>query len=252
MPRHRKVLRDNIQGVTQGAIRRLARRGGVKRISNLMYEETRSNLKVFLEGVIRRAVTMTDCAQRKTVSANDVVYALRLMGRPIYGMNQPPTRRARTDNWPPTPHGPRGADAWIRDASNAPTVGYGVSIKTSRMTGGGNGLFADRVFAKGDIITRYSGHKISREEAGRLRREDAGNASHMRKTGDQRIIIDGLREPEEGRGGGSFANQAVGGQAGQNSKFHNVGGGVVLVATKPIRRGTEVTIFYGADFVWGH
>uniref|UniRef100_A0A8C4UEK2 Histone H4 n=1 Tax=Falco tinnunculus TaxID=100819 RepID=A0A8C4UEK2_FALTI len=33
--RHRKVLRDNIQGITKPAIRRLARRGGVKRISGL-------------------------------------------------------------------------------------------------------------------------------------------------------------------------------------------------------------------------
>ena len=36
--RHRKVLRDNIQGITKPAIRRLARRGGVKRISGLKYE----------------------------------------------------------------------------------------------------------------------------------------------------------------------------------------------------------------------
>ena len=34
--RHRKVLRDNIQGITKPAIRRLARRGGVKRISASM------------------------------------------------------------------------------------------------------------------------------------------------------------------------------------------------------------------------
>ncbi len=38
--RHRKVLRDNIQGIMRPAIRRLARRGGVKRISGLIYEET--------------------------------------------------------------------------------------------------------------------------------------------------------------------------------------------------------------------
>ena len=41
--RHRKVLRDNIQGITKPAIRRLVRRGGVKRISGLIYEETRGN-----------------------------------------------------------------------------------------------------------------------------------------------------------------------------------------------------------------
>jgi histone H3/H4 len=44
---HRKVLCDNIQGITKPAIRRLATRGGVKRISGLIYEETRGVLKVF-------------------------------------------------------------------------------------------------------------------------------------------------------------------------------------------------------------
>ena len=38
--RHRKILRDNIQGITKPAIRRLARRGGVKRISGLSYLQT--------------------------------------------------------------------------------------------------------------------------------------------------------------------------------------------------------------------
>ena len=56
----RKILRDNIQGITKPAIRRLARRGGVKRISGLIYEETRGVLKVFLENVIGDAVTYTE------------------------------------------------------------------------------------------------------------------------------------------------------------------------------------------------
>ena len=38
-----QVLRDNIQGITKPAIRRLARRGGVKRISGLVYEEVRGS-----------------------------------------------------------------------------------------------------------------------------------------------------------------------------------------------------------------
>ncbi|CAG7854060.1 Histone H4 [Serendipita indica DSM 11827] len=73
--RHRKILRDNIQGITKPAIRRLARRGGVKRISGLIYEETRGVLKTFLENVIRDSVTYTEHAKRKTVTALDVVYA---------------------------------------------------------------------------------------------------------------------------------------------------------------------------------
>ncbi|CAH3149142.1 unnamed protein product [Pocillopora meandrina] len=84
--RHRKILRDNIQGITKPAIRRLARRGGVKRISGLIYEETRGVLKVFLENVIRDAVTYTEHAKRKTVTAMDVVYALKRQGRTLYDM----------------------------------------------------------------------------------------------------------------------------------------------------------------------
>ena len=61
--RHRKVLRDNIQGITKPAIRRLARRGGVKRISGLIYEETRGVLKVlFLMLEVSSDKTSTGCA----------------------------------------------------------------------------------------------------------------------------------------------------------------------------------------------
>ncbi|RYC63473.1 hypothetical protein CHU98_g2729 [Xylaria longipes] len=81
--RHRKILRDNIQGITKPAIRRLARRGGVKRISAMIYEETRGVLKSFLEGVIRDAVTYTEHAKRKTVTSLDVVYALKRQGRTL-------------------------------------------------------------------------------------------------------------------------------------------------------------------------
>ena len=45
-----------VQGITKPAIRRLARSGGVKRISGPIYEETRGVLKVFLENVIRRSL----------------------------------------------------------------------------------------------------------------------------------------------------------------------------------------------------
>ncbi|KAL5721969.1 histone H3.1 [Ranunculus cassubicifolius] len=61
------------------------RRGGVKRISGLIYEETRGVLKIFLENVIRDAVTYTEHARRKTVTAMDVVYALKRQGRTLYG-----------------------------------------------------------------------------------------------------------------------------------------------------------------------
>ena len=83
--RHRKVLRDNIQGITKPAIRRLARRGGVKRISGLVYEETRQVLREFLKDIISNAYIYTDHAKRRTVTALDVVYALKRQGRTLYG-----------------------------------------------------------------------------------------------------------------------------------------------------------------------
>ena len=86
--RHRKVIRDSILGVTKPAIRRLARKGGVKRISGMIYEETRGVLKTFLENIIRDAITYTEHARRSTVTAMDIVYSLKKNGRILYGFGE--------------------------------------------------------------------------------------------------------------------------------------------------------------------
>ena len=83
--RHRRILRDNIEGITKPAIRRLCRRGGVKRIAGTIYVETRGVLKVFLSKIIEKAVVLTIHSRRRTVSAMDVVHALKYEGRTIYG-----------------------------------------------------------------------------------------------------------------------------------------------------------------------
>jgi histone H4 len=83
--RHRKMLRNNILGISKPSIRRLARRGGVKRISGKVYDEIRGVLRVFLEKVVHDAVVYTEHARRTTVTAMDVVYALKSQGRTIYG-----------------------------------------------------------------------------------------------------------------------------------------------------------------------
>jgi histone H4 len=83
--RMKKNSKDNIRGVTKGGIRRLARRGGVKRISGALYEEVRVLLKAFVEGVIRDATAYTEHAKRKTLTALDVVHALKKRGRVMYG-----------------------------------------------------------------------------------------------------------------------------------------------------------------------
>ena len=55
------------QGITKPAIRRLARRGGVKRISGLIYEETRGVLKIFLENVRSAPLMQRDSLLLTTV-----------------------------------------------------------------------------------------------------------------------------------------------------------------------------------------
>ena len=44
----KKQARAVIDGITKPAIRRLARRGGVKRISSFIYDDTRTVLRNFL------------------------------------------------------------------------------------------------------------------------------------------------------------------------------------------------------------
>jgi histone H4 len=88
-PRRRRGPRqgvdERLKGISKPAIRRLARRGGVKRISGLIYEEARGVLKVFLENTLRDAVTYCEHARRKTVTAMDIVHALKRQGRTLYG-----------------------------------------------------------------------------------------------------------------------------------------------------------------------
>lgn len=88
MKRHfhgRRVIFDAITGITKADIRRMARRGGVKRMSGLVHEEMLSVLEWFLRTLIRRSITYTEHARRKTVAAMDVVYALKSGGKTMYG-----------------------------------------------------------------------------------------------------------------------------------------------------------------------
>lgn len=284
----RKVLRDNIQGISRGAVTRLARRAGVKRIGGLMYEETRSNLRVFLEKVIGRAVTYTEHSRRKTVHANDVVHALRGLGRPIYGMDEPPMRRAvsprrvlrgrgheliRTTTFPENQTwaaNPR----WQALKVHAMTVGHGVSVKPSTIAAAGRGLFAAAVFKPGDFITRYEGKPaegtglrtenhgrprvewkrdadglITKQRAAKERKDDWFASSHYRslKQGSD-MVVDGITEPVEGRGGGPMINDRRLGRAGANAEFVPIGNAVYMVAIKDINPGQEIFADYGSKY----
>jgi len=86
--RHRKIRKEPLQGITKPAIRRLARRGGVKRISGSIYEETRTVLQDLLQDLIKNAVVYTEHARRKTVTLADIVAASKLSGKILYASSQ--------------------------------------------------------------------------------------------------------------------------------------------------------------------
>ncbi|KAF2682141.1 histone-fold-containing protein [Lentithecium fluviatile CBS 122367] len=87
LKRHKKVARDTILGVTKGDIRRLARRGGIKRISGTIYDDVRAVLKQRLELLLRDIIALVEHSGRKTISVTDVIFTLNRHGRPLYGFD---------------------------------------------------------------------------------------------------------------------------------------------------------------------
>lgn len=69
---NRKIFRNNIQAITSNAVKRLARRAGVKRISGLVYEEVRGNTRVFLEDVLRSTIVRVSFTKSKTIKVKHV------------------------------------------------------------------------------------------------------------------------------------------------------------------------------------
>jgi histone H4 len=81
----RNLQIDTLRAITNSAIRRLARRGGVKRISFTVYDLARAALYQNLRTIMMDAITYTTHARRKTVIGNDVIFALKKSGKAIYG-----------------------------------------------------------------------------------------------------------------------------------------------------------------------
>jgi histone H4 len=84
---HKSVKRSTqvTREITKHAIRRLARRGGVKRISGVLYQEARGIIEDFVKKLKTDAVAYTEHAKRSTVTALDVINALRRQGKHLYG-----------------------------------------------------------------------------------------------------------------------------------------------------------------------
>jgi len=139
-------------------------------------------------------------------------------------------------------------------------VGDGVSVRRSTLPGIGSGLFADKDFEVGDLITEFIGNIVHDDSARKL--ADEGRATHIVSAKYGNLNLDGsasLRLPH-GLGGGHFAN---------DGRFHPVEGmpapgtnakqfwredksmaitRVFLVATRPIEAGDEIFTTYGEEY----
>jgi histone H3/H4 len=71
--------------VTEMAIRRLARRAGVTRMSMTVFEETRATVAATLRSLVQDAVVYAENGRRKTVTVLNVTCATKRQGHPIYG-----------------------------------------------------------------------------------------------------------------------------------------------------------------------
>ena len=84
--RNKKIMKENRKAcLTKGAIRRLARRAGVKRLSSHISEDVRKAAKKYADALTRNALAYAEHAKRSTVTVADVMNALRSQGKMLYG-----------------------------------------------------------------------------------------------------------------------------------------------------------------------
>ena len=77
--------KPTIQGISKGDIKRLARKGGVIRVSTDIYTETRDSIRLFLKHIVKKSLVYMLAAKRKTCRPLDLVMALKKYGRSLYG-----------------------------------------------------------------------------------------------------------------------------------------------------------------------
>jgi hypothetical protein len=134
------------------------------------------------------------------------------------------------------------------------TVGDGVTVKYSDIPNAGYGLFANRAFRTGEFITLVEGRRVLADVD--ARKASLVEARRFISRGDG-FVVDGFRNPRaaRGKGGGAFANDCRGSGKPCNAKVlrrrdpdaptMNI---LVLQATRPIAKGDEILISYGAKW----
>lgn len=124
--------------------------------------------------------------------------------------------------------------------STLSTVSFGVLVERAPHLGWA--LKAQRLFPKNSYITQYEGSVITKNET----LQDGGDSDRTHYFGlGSTLVIDGLKDPVRGRGGGSFANHSDQ----PNAVYFKLGGVVYLRAKSEILPGQWITVSYGDRFL---
>lgn len=70
--------------ITKPAMRRLARRSGVRRIAEPVYKTAREIINKFLKDILRQSYAVTIGAKRKTLQFDDVVHVIKNVDKTTY------------------------------------------------------------------------------------------------------------------------------------------------------------------------
>ena len=92
----KKVLMDNIDGISKPALQRILRRAGVKRIKCQMYDELRSIMKRYMENIIKNIVVFVEHDRRKTIQMEDLTAALEINGVYLAAGLNPNTKKTKS------------------------------------------------------------------------------------------------------------------------------------------------------------
>ena len=71
--------------ISNGGIKRLARRAGVKRMSADSFGPIRDAFDRFVDRLVTNSYNYAECRSARTITPQDVVYALQKQGRNLYG-----------------------------------------------------------------------------------------------------------------------------------------------------------------------
>lgn len=72
---------ENINSITEPAIKRLAKEAGVKRLSKRSHDYIRSYMINFLHSVIEKCIIFAQSDKRRTLAEKDIIATLEFMGR---------------------------------------------------------------------------------------------------------------------------------------------------------------------------